>query len=65
MKHAANHSHVPFSSIRERLESEAKQSPMDTGMAFYPFQDEDMSSCPPDSHVELRPQGTELKEIEE
>ena len=67
VKHSANHSYVPFSSIRERLQSEARESSMDFGVvSTYPIHDEDISSCPLDDHVEeLRPQGTELKEIEE
>lgn len=67
VKHDANRSYVPFSSIRERLESEARESSMDFGaVSSYPRRDEDISSYPLDDHVEeLRPQGTELKEIEE
>lgn len=67
VKHAANNSYVPFSSIRERLESEARESSMDFGVvSSYPRRDENISSYPLDDHVEeLRPQGTELKEIEE
>lgn len=67
VKHAANQSHVPFSSIRERLESEAMESSIDYGVASsYPSKDEGISSYPLDNHVEeLRPQGIELKEIEE